>query len=1387
MDDVVQTIIRKVDVAMAADATVHSGDYQCVEVVLPATIQPDKPLELYFDGVVSSPYLVGQEGILAASSDPFRLLVAKTSGSFPSEKLKRGKVLTVLSSVVELEVCSSPEADVCLLELTSDTFLDQIDLSDLKDPFQHKAVLGMLLEHRLAFSHGDQDVGHASVTKHKIELYDNTPIRQKPRNFPEPVAKEIEKQCEELLKLNIIDYSKSPWSAPIVPIRKPDGTIRMCIDYRLLNRVTKSDRFPIPNMNSLIYSLHGMQFFTTLDLVRGYYQIGLDRDSMEYTAFSTPRHHYEFKRLSFGLKNAPGAFQREMQHVLSEFDSREVIVYIDDIMIMSRTFEEHLTLVAKVLKTLADYSIKVKLSKCSWFKSEVKFLGHIVSPTGLRKCESHMSTIRNYPLPTTVSELRSFMGLVNYHRKFIPHCASISKPLNCLTGLKEKSKLIWTDEMIVSFNKLREAICMDLELAYPDYSQGAEKLELSTDASGTGAGATLSQVQNGNRRTIAHASMTFSSAQCNYSVIERELAAIRWAVRAFSGFLYGIPFVLFTDHRPLVYMHSMSRLNARLMRTLNELSEFDYELRYLPGKDNKIADVLSHLPSSSVDHLVQSPVAMPAGLVVIRTVPGGGDSLVESLFEVLMVYKFQHNSSLKLPNSVSDLRNELVREILARPLLYKTEAGTNSIASIKLMRIPGQAPSELFLLAFANLYSLQVLVHYEMSSPVVFKSSCPVINSSKARVHLQCLAGVHYNPLCETDAYSLPEKPHIPFQKIASDGEEEEHLISTASTPVWFPCQYSHSVPYSCKVPVLTHDETLCAIFDTGSQVSLITASCLKCLSVTPDTSSPPLQIRSFGHILSSLGKVDLDISFPSTPCTWTLSFFVVEDSTLSCCLLVGADALRQLHAQIDYSNHGLTLPCGDESHLVSFVTHVPNPKFRSSHYCFAQDSINGLLDHEQVILVQQADPVLKQLLNSVMVGHGRIPWDSQNFKPFKRYLPSLKVRDGLLFFQFGDKWIPVVSFQLLIEITMHLHYQRGHPGRNKLHHAVQNLVWHPLIHQVVADVCLACVSCQCNKVSAVRPAIPVIKIRASRPFQLVAADLVLLPKTRLGHIGCLVVVDHCSKWLSCVPIRNKSAKAVINAFEHRVLPGLPLKPSKLLTDNGLEFTNTEFEGLLGKYGISHVYSSPYRPSSNGAVERTNRTILEILRCLGGDSTLSWDTLLAEAVINYNASWHSQLAMSPSSFLLSQSHDITDTPALPTDVTNVWKEGHPNFSSFHIGDQVLRKSVLLGHRVSNKMVPRYSGPFTITKVRSNGLSYEISCGNNKIGKVHHAQLRRFFLSLIMFLQILFYRAFGNHMNIQTHWLVNQILMILEMNQRLTFQGFSLILTQRFLRMTFLDF
>ena len=286
---------------------------------------------------------------------------------------------------------------------------------------------------------------------------------------------------------------------------------------------------------------------------------------------------------SIWIEKLGDSFSEAMQTILAPYNSSHVIIYIDDILIMTETFEEHLDLVHRVLKTLAAHGIKIKVKKCEFFQQEVTFLGHIMNAEGIRKSGEYVKKVKNYPRPETVSDLRRFLGLVNLYRKFIKQCSGISKPLREVTGRAKKKKIDWTSERMEAFEKLKEEVQKDISLTYPDYSEGAEKLELFVDASDSAAGACLMQKQAGVYRVIGYGSMCFSTTQQNYSTIERELTAIRLGVENFKSFIYFIDFVLYTDHKPLIYMSNMCGHNSRIHRTLQELSEYNYVIKMLTG------------------------------------------------------------------------------------------------------------------------------------------------------------------------------------------------------------------------------------------------------------------------------------------------------------------------------------------------------------------------------------------------------------------------------------------------------------------------------------------------------------------------------------------------------------------------------------------------------------------------------------------------------------------------------------------------------------------------------------------------------------------------------------------------------------------------------------
>ena len=1267
-------------------------------------------------------------------------------------RLKAGDILGTISTAV---IAEEPEPVLEASVATNSSETQQpITLADHLTKAEKEIVRTLLEEQREVFSHADEDVGQLGLTQHRIELLDDTPIYIKPRRFPEPVSEEIEAQCQELYLLDIIEPSKSAYSSPIVPVRKKDGKLRLCVDYRKLNAVTKPDRFPLPNLTDSIYSLHGVKYFSSMDIVRGFYHLRLDETSREVTAFSSPRGHWQFKRLPFGLRNAPAAFQREMQCVLSNFSHGNVIVYIDDVLIMSKGFEEHVEMVRKVLSTLSVYGVKIKATKCTWFQQEVEYLGHVIGRDGIKKAEKFVEKIRDFPRPETVRQLREFLGLANFQRKFVPDFSTVQKPLSVETCGKGKRRVKWSEDMEEAFVKLKKLIAADVMLAFPDYHEDARPLELYVDASAVGAGACLAQSQEEETRIIAYASTTFSHAEYHYSTIERELAALRWGVKALRPFIIGSEFILHTDHQPLIYLHNMKIIDSRLARTLEDLADFNFKIQYTPGKQNGAADALSRLYSPGSVHKAGVDVVMdelPTGLMLIKKVEGGGDSLFESLNEVARC------SSLGRPacESALKLRELLIEELLRRPEEYNVTLNRDQRKQLRLMCLPGQLPCVEVLYAFGQQFKCCVVVHYGVGNGVNFISPQLRNHRNLPRVHLQCLAGVHYNPVVELKSYSHPEVSDTEeIVKPCSGLRDEEHGEEVDEEPsvgaLQLGCLVEEPEPAStwCLLHRRAHLTSVmislegimyCALLDSGAQISCVSRSVVDRHSISVDHSVSYLVSGLGTGTARSMGVARIQLQFPGLKDAEAHPLAIVPDTTMPYCFILGVDFLKDYRLSID-CNRGACMQNGEpvcwfdgfagSQWLSSLAMTSTIPKTvvelcigsAADGLRFAveqdQDGIRlaTLISTEEVYLLQKRSRLIAQLKRQLKENDRHWP---KSIGQFRRHRDLLVVNGDIL----CHKNVPVVTFTVLVEVMLVIHYQMSHIGRQKLIEMTRANIWHPSISTVAGDITSSCDWCQKMKVASV-VAPPTYKVQTSIPFELLTLDLVNLPKSE-GCNSALVVVDHNSKWMNVVPLSSKTSSSVALAFERKVLPVLPRRPDKVLSDNGPEFVGAAFNQLIDSYGIEHIYTTPNRPPSNGLVERTNRTLLELLR-VSPDAQHRWMELLPRAVVTYNHTFHCALDCSPSEYLLSRVHAVRPTPVVSREERNKWKEGNPSFGTFRIGQHVLKKTVLVGNETSNKFKQRFQGPYVVIKVNQNGVTYQVKDSTTAaIFRAHHGQLKSY--------------------------------------------------------------
>lgn len=465
------------------------------------------------------------------------------------------------------------------------------DSGENLDDQQKERLKVLLTQNQDVFAKDDTDLGCATRIKHVIDTGTAQPIKQAPRRLPLSQADEAKSQIQAMLKNGIIEPSESPWAAPIVLVKKKDGSTRFCIDYRKLNSITVKDAYPLPRIDESIDCLAGSKWFSTLDLASGYWQVDMAEEDRRKTTFTTRNGLFQFKVMPFGLCNAPSTFERLMELELAGLQWVTCLVYIDDIIIFASTVDEHLTRLGQVLDRLRRANLKLKPRKCHLFKREVAYLGHVVSDKGVATDPEKVNKVKNWPTPRCLKDLRSFLGLCSYYRRFIEGCSRIARPLFKL--VEKEAEFVWTDECENAFQELKTKLTTAPILAYPS-REG--KFILDTDASDFAIGAVLSQVQEGHERVIGYASRTLNKHEKNYAVTRKEMLAVVNFVHYYRHYLTGRPFTVRTDHGSLRWLKQFKEVNGQTARWIARLDTYDMTIEHRPGRNHGNADALSRIP-----------------------------------------------------------------------------------------------------------------------------------------------------------------------------------------------------------------------------------------------------------------------------------------------------------------------------------------------------------------------------------------------------------------------------------------------------------------------------------------------------------------------------------------------------------------------------------------------------------------------------------------------------------------------------------------------------------------------------------------------------------------------------------------------------------------------
>ena len=518
--------------------------------------------------------------------------------------------------------------------------LETLDLSGIEEESDSikQQVRQLFTDYEDVFSLGDTDLGEAKHAQHTIRLEDHTPFKERYRRIPPHQLEEVKTELKNMLEVGVIKPSESPWTNAVVLVRKKGGALRLCIDFRKLNARTLKDAYALPRIDEVLDSLSGSSYFSALDLRMGFWQTPLEETSKQYTAFTVgPLGFYEFQRMPFGLTNAPATFQRLMENSLRELHLTWCLIYLDDIVVYSKSLEDQITRLRGVFQKLREAHLKLKPSKCSFFKRRLHYLGHIVDAEGIHMDPDKVQDIKDWPAPTTVTGIRQFIGLANQYRRFIKDYSQIAKPMRqliCNEYAKSKSRNIEAEwradpKIQAAFEKLKGAVSQAPVLAYANFGK---PFRLVTDASTIGLGAALYQTQDdGKDKPVAFASRALSKSELNYPAHKLEFLALKWAVtQKFKDYLYAAPcFEVCTDNNPLTYVLTTAKLDATGHRWIAELASYNFSLKYLKGTKNVVADALSRIdwhaappearPTSGTDEM--NAEAVKSALIEATTDP----------------------------------------------------------------------------------------------------------------------------------------------------------------------------------------------------------------------------------------------------------------------------------------------------------------------------------------------------------------------------------------------------------------------------------------------------------------------------------------------------------------------------------------------------------------------------------------------------------------------------------------------------------------------------------------------------------------------------------------------------------------------------------------------
>ena len=1172
-------------------------------------------------------------------------------------------------------------------------------------------IVELLEEYEDIFQSPDEPLGRTDVVKHHIDVQGHPPIKQAPRRLPYHRQEIVKEELKKMLDQDLIRPSDSPWASPIVLVTKKDGTTRFCIDYRKLNDVTRKDAFPLPRIDESLDTLAGAKYFCTLDLASGYWQVEMAEEDREKTAFCTKYGLFEFNVMPFGLCNAPATFEKLTERALAGLQWEECLVYIDDVIIFGRTFLEVLQRLGRVFERFRQYQLKIKAKKCDLFKKIVEFLGHLVSEEGIQCDPKKLSRVKDWPTPKNVSEVRSFLGLAGYYRKFINNFSTLAGPLVELT--QKDVPFTWSARQEFSMQELKKSLLTAPVLAYPDMDR---QFLLDTDASGTGIGGVLSQVQpDGEERPVAYASFTLNKSQRRYCTTKRELLAVVVMIEHFKQYLLGRHFVVRTDHASLLWLKAFKDPEGILARWLTRLELYNFQMKHREGRLHMNADTLSRLGASPTICEDMPKLCKFAGCEECR--PRRSDEQLAKMVvsdEDMMKFAvrvMQTRSKANLgPRRSERLAGKQQRHNKGKP--QKKKVKRNSRGRIKSKR-PGRPRRKT--------RTPQATHGVGPGGDNLMSRQGPSDTLEHEELALECFSE-------EQKADSL--LPVLSFGPEDIDDVAEENIIE--------------EVPVEEVEVETVEEEQVENIVETNVEAAEVEAA-----EETPQEEVAIVEEEVEIEEPRSQGEP------PTSPSgTGPEPRYSLRPRNTAPVNPEGTEAFEALQTPEGENENSSE---AEETTTETVPRNIPVREIGSNWL--------DLVTNQEIAELQQQDIQCRAAKRWLQNGCRPTVKEMKGAERLTRALwaqfDNLKMHDGVLYRQCyfeGNQepvWQTIVPHGLRRRIFKALHSDAaaGHLGVDRtLSNIRTNFYWPGCKDQIKLWV-KQCKICNENVGKPRKTHKAGLTQRGiGGPFEIVAFDILQLVTTSSKNKYLLVICDQFTKWVEAIPLVRHDARSVAVAFVHEWICRYGT-PRQLHSDKGTDLTGQVMTEIYKLLQIDKTATTAFRPQSNGQVERMNRSICKMLRAFIQEwKHQDWDTMVPMVMSAYRRSVHESTKFTPNKMVFGRECNLpvhlmygvpqrypTCPVAFVQDIAEKMREMHElardsmklaadrqkrNYDRyvgqkrrFYVGDQVNYYYAPKDHKVTSRPWEHY----IVTKVwdEENPILYTISKGKrSKSRQVH---------------------------------------------------------------------